>query len=116
MGYSQPMARLLLEIFRFPSDRQLAVISYYVLLDHRPHRVRTNPQKEAPASGYRRPISSTDNRTAMAQPSAEAAIRELREKLEQCVRAGDTIEYQGQDYSSVPEVVAAVVQSRSGWE
>ena len=110
------MARLLLEIFRFPSDRQLAVISYYVLLDHRPHRVRAKLDIEAPASGYRRPISSTDNRTAMAQPTPEAAIRELRDKLEQCVHVGDTIEYLGQAYSGVPEVVDAVVQSRSQWE
>jgi hypothetical protein len=110
------MAHLLLEIFRFPSDRQLAVISYYVLLDHRPHRVRSKPERESPASGYRRPISSTDNRTAMAQPTPQAAIRELQQKLEQCVREGDTIEYLGHTHSSVDAVVAAVVQTRSQWE
>jgi hypothetical protein len=110
------MARLLLEIFRFPSDRQLAVISYHVLLDHRPHRVRSKTRPDAPASGYRRPISSTDNRTAMAQPTPEAAISEMQQKLEQCVLPGDTIEYLGHDYASVPEVVDAVVKSRKDWE
>jgi hypothetical protein len=110
------MARLLLEIFRFPSDRQLAVISYYVLLDHRPHRVRSKMEKEAPASGYRRPISSTDNRTAIAQPTPEAAIHEMQDKLQQCLLTGDTIEYLGQVYASVPAVVEAVTRSRPQWE
>jgi hypothetical protein len=111
------MARLLLEIFRFPSDRQLAVISYYVLLDHRPNRTRSKTRPDAsPPSGYRRPISSTDNRTAMAQPTPDAAISEMRQKLEQCVMPGDTIEYLGCDYSSVSSVVDAVVTSRQQWE
>ena len=111
------MARLLLEIFRFPSDRQLAVISYYVLLDHRPQRRRSLSSLEpAPPSGYRRPISSADNRTAIAQPTPAAAIQELQQKLEQCMLKEDTIEYLGEVYSSVPAVVQAVAQSQSTWE
>ena len=111
------MARLLLEIFRFPSDRQLAVISYYVLLDHRPQRVPSkSSEAPAPPSGYRRPISSTDNRTALAQPTPEAAIQDMQQKLEQCMLEGDTIEYLGEVFSSVPAVVQAVAQSQAKWE
>jgi hypothetical protein len=40
----------------------------------------------------------------------------MQQKLEQCVLPGDTIEYLGRDYASVPEVVDAVVQSRKDWE
>lgn len=111
------MAHLLLEIFRFPSDRQLAVISYYVLLDHRPERAQSrSSQSAAPPSGYRRPISSTDNRTALAQPTPEAAIQDMQQKLEQCMLEGDTIEYLGEVYPNVPAVVRAVAQSQSKWE
>jgi hypothetical protein len=110
------MAHLLLEIFRFPSDRQLAVISYYVLLDHRPQRAQSrSSQAPAPPSGYRRPISSTDNRTALAQPTPEAAIQDMQQKLEQCMLEEDTIEYLGEVYPSVATVVQAVAQSRTKW-
>jgi|GEM_PF-3181940 len=114
--YSQAMARLLLEIFRFPSDRQLSVISYYVLLDHRPRRARSKTSPEVPVSGYRRPISSTDNRTAIAQPTPDAAIREMQEKLGEYVLPGDTIEYLGEVYSGVPAVIEAVIRRRPEWE
>ena len=111
------MASLLLEIFRFPSDRQLPAIAYYVLLDHRPQpKVAKKKSATAAKSGYRQPISSTDFRTAIAQPTPQSAINEMRRKLEECIEPGDTIEYDGKSYSQVLDVVQAVVRTRPKWQ
>ena len=111
------MANLFLEIFRFPSDRQLPAIAYYVLLDHRAESAVLTSETEATTeSGYRQPLSSTDFRTAVAQATPQAAINETRRKLEQCLETGDTVEYDGTSYSRVLDVVQAIVQTRDKWQ
>ena len=111
------MASLLLEIFRFPSDRKLPAIAYYVLLDQRPQPRAAKSKSATPAaSGYRPPFSSTDFRTAVAQPTPQAAINEMRRKIEVCIEPGDSIEYDGKSYSQVLDVVQAVVRTQPKWQ
>jgi hypothetical protein len=117
LTYTTPMASLLLEIFRFPSDRQLPVIAYYVLLDRRPQPAAAKRKSATTAaSGYRPPFSSTDFRTAVAQPTPQAALNEMRRKIEQCIEPGDTIDYDGKSYTDVMDVVQAVVRTQPKWQ
>ena len=110
------MANILIEILRFPSDRQLPAIDYYVLLDFRPIQAGTNVVADtAVASTSRRPLSSMDNRTVLSQPTPSAAIKDAQRKLQVSFQSEDTIEFNGTQYASVAVAVNAIKQAQRQW-
>jgi hypothetical protein len=111
------MANILIEILRFPSDRQLPALDYYVLLDFLPLIAGTNIIADtATVSTSRRPLSSMDNRTVLSQPTPTLAIKDAQQKLQASFQPQDKIEFKGTQYASVAAAVNAITQAQWQWQ
>lgn len=110
------MTNILIEVFRFPIDRRLPAIDYYILLETRQRSASTNTVTDptiAPAS--HRTLSSMDNRTVVPQPTPAAAIEDAKRRLQASVLPQDVIEFNGVHYASVSDVIIAIAQAESQW-
>ena len=110
------MTNILIEVLRFPTDRLLPAIDYYVLLDTRPRSAltdtTTNPTA-APVS--HRTLSSMDNRTVVPQPTPAAAIEDAKRRLQASFVPKDVIEFNGTPHASVEAALATITQAQSTW-